>query len=117
MKEIVDFPSVLRQARELFESRTQVLIPEKERKNYRTQKYSPRFTFGISGNKVVCKWIGNFRKDRKGRPKLCGTCTVFSEAETIAPFRYLADEINEGFTPKEWDRIGLELIYLHEQLK
>jgi hypothetical protein len=114
---IFDFPSVLKEAQALFEARTKLPVGQKEQKNYCTQNGTPKFTLGIENNAVVCLWVGNFRKGRTGRPKKDGTCTVFSVADIVAPFRYTEADINEGFTPREWDRIGLELIYLHEQLK
>jgi hypothetical protein len=116
MEAIFDFPAILREARELFNSRSRAVVPLKEKKNYRVSNNPPKFSFGIKANKVVCVWLGNFKKGREGRPKKDGTCTVFSIADIMAPFRYSELEIREGFTSREWDRIGLELIHLHEQL-
>ena len=114
---IFDFPSILEEARLLFEERIKLPVTLKDRINHCTQNgIPPRFTLGIKNNKIVCRWVGNFRKDRSGRPKKDGTCTVFSVADITSPSRYSADDIAIGFTPTKWDKIGLELIRLKERL-
>lgn len=116
MTDIVNWPAVLEDVKEFFDLRTKSAVVEKERKNYCTDSSGDKYTLGIKNNKVVCMWIGNFRKDRIGRPKKDGTCTVFSVADTTAPFRYGTDRIKEGFTSREWDMIGKQLEFFRSLL-
>lgn len=117
MEDIFDFPSVLNEARDLFAARTRVFVEPKELKNHRVDRSGGIYMLAIKNNEIACVWVGNVRKDRIGNPKKDGTCTVFSTADITGSARYDALRIKEGFTAKEWDRIGVELIHLHEQLK
>ena len=117
MEDIYNWPALLEDAKALLFNKTRLPISDKEKKNYRTQNGTPKFTFGIKTDKVVCLWVGNFRKDRLGRPKKDSTCTIFSVADEIAYFRYTSAEILDDFTPREWDCIGKELLRLRGKLR
>lgn len=79
---------------------------------YSDGDYNPHFSFAFRDDKLICIWCGNLIKPDKKHPDVVPDKEIWvhgGESEPAKKLRHSESRLREGFTPEEWDSLGLAI--------
>ena len=107
-----NFREVLEFVGKLFETRTIEGLKADKVDDYEDGRYNAVFCILVrDGGKLACVWVGNRRKDKYGKKEGRRVLVKAGELEIL---RISVNKIREGFSPDEWDSIGLQVLPFHK---
>lgn len=103
-----NFRELLTVVGKLFEART-IEHPDPDKiHEYECGRYNAMFCILVrDDSKLACVWVGNRRKDKYGKKEGRRVLVKAGELEIL---RIPVNRIREGFSPDEWDSIGLQVL-------